>query len=232
MTKPTIIGISGNERPNPDDPYFFHSYAAKGYVDGVQKAGGVPIILPISQPELAKHYVDMIDKLIITGGQNVAPHFYGEEKTIVSDDYHLLRDKFELALIDECIKQKKAVFTICRGTQLFNVALGGTLNQAIPNHWQETSAQFTSHKIVIDEGNVLSKIYGRYSEINSFHRQSLKDVAAPLEVIARALDDNIIEAVRAKDPNLRFLGVQWHPEFMINDHCNDAELFNYIVNEL
>ena len=109
-------------------------------MEGVKDAGGIPIILPIGDQEMACHYISMIDKLILTGGQNVDPKFYGEPKTIDSDDYHLQRDIFELALIKEAIKQKKPIFSVCRGTQLFNVAMGGTLYQDIEDHWQDCSA--------------------------------------------------------------------------------------------
>ena len=105
MKKP-VIGITGNEKTHPDDDIMM-SYAAKGFVEGVKDAGGIPIILPIGDQEMACHYISMIDKLILTGGQNVNPKFYGEPKTIDSDDYHLQRDIFELALIKEAIKQKK-----------------------------------------------------------------------------------------------------------------------------
>lgn len=108
MKKP-VIGITGNEKTHPDDDIMM-SYVAKGFVEGVKDAGGIPIILPIGDQEMACHYISMIDKLILTGGQNVDPKFYGEPKTIDSDDYHLQRDIFELALIKEAIKQKKPVF--------------------------------------------------------------------------------------------------------------------------
>ena len=101
MKKRPVIGITGNERPFPDDPDANMSYAATGFVEAVKEAGGIPLILPIGDADLAKHYVAMIDKLIITGGQNVLPKFYGEEITIDSDDYLLKRDLFELALIEE-----------------------------------------------------------------------------------------------------------------------------------
>ena len=129
MKKP-VIGITGNEKAHPDDDVMM-SYAAKGFVEGVKDAGGIPIILPIGDQEMASHYVAMIDKLILTGGQNVDPKYYGQPKTIDSDDYHLQRDEFELALIREAIKQKKPIFSVCRGTQLFNVAMGGTLLRII-----------------------------------------------------------------------------------------------------
>ena len=87
------------------------SYAATGFVEAVKEAGGIPLILPIGDAALAKDYISMIDKLIITGGQNVLPKFYGEEITIDSDDYLLKRDLFELALIEEARAAKKAIFT-------------------------------------------------------------------------------------------------------------------------
>lgn len=104
MKKP-IIGITGNEKTHPDDNIMM-SYTAKGFVEGVKDSGGIPIILPIGDQEMASYYISIIDKLILTGGQNVDPKFYGEPKTIDSDDYHLQRDIFELALIKEAINQK------------------------------------------------------------------------------------------------------------------------------
>lgn len=231
MKKRPVIGITGNERPFPDDPDANMSYAATGFVEAVKEAGGIPLILPIGDADLAKHYVAMIDKLIITGGQNVLPKFYGEEITIDSDDYLLKRDLFELALIEEIRIAKKAIFTVCRGTQLYNVALGGTLYQEIEHHWQDTPGQYTSQELVTEDQTILHEIYGKTSRINSFHHQSIKDLAAGLEVIARDPKDKIIEAVQATDES-RFLGVQWHPELLCDKSPADRKLFEYVVNEL
>ena len=101
----------------------------------------------------------MIDKLILTGGQNVHPQFYGEEKTIDSDDYNLARDEFELALLQEALRQNKPILAICRGVQLVNVAFGGTLNQDIEGHWQGLPFG-TSHSIETVDGSVVSKLFG------------------------------------------------------------------------
>lgn len=90
MKKP-IIGITGNQRDIPNDQFIHISYTATGFIEGIKQAGGIPIVLPIGDEELAESYITMIDKLILTGGQNkVNPHFYGEQ-TIVSDDYLLQR---------------------------------------------------------------------------------------------------------------------------------------------
>ena len=170
MSKP-IIGITGNEREIPDDHFIHMSYTATGFVEGVKEVGGIPMILPIGDDEMAKQYVSIVDKLIITGGQNVCPQFYGEEKAIDSDDYLLKRDIFELALIKEARRQNKPIFTVCRGTQLYNVALGGTLHQDIEDHWQDSSAEYTTQSMVTKNGSILHEIYGPASEINSPRRR-------------------------------------------------------------
>ena len=133
MTKP-IIGITANVRPNPAHEDINWSYAPSGFVEGVQKSGGLAILLPVSDPSEAKTYISMIDKLILIGGQNVDPKFYNEENHASDDDFFLERDLFEMALIEEATKQKKPIFSICRGTQLMNVALGGSLHQDIERH--------------------------------------------------------------------------------------------------
>ncbi|MBP2623248.1 gamma-glutamyl-gamma-aminobutyrate hydrolase family protein [Streptococcus oricebi] len=229
--KKAIIGITGNERKNPEDNDILLSYSATGFVQGVKEAGGIPLILPIGDSEMAKSYVEMVDKIIITGGQNVSPQFYGEEKKIDSDDYHLGRDKFELAIIEEAIKQNKPLFTVCRGTQLFNVAMGGSLNQEIEHHWQDNSAEYTSQEMVTEPGSILFDIYGAKSQINSFHHQSIKDLAQNLEVIARDPKDQVIEAIKTTD-GFPYLGVQWHPEFLFGSRPEDFALFTYVVKEL
>lgn len=229
MKKP-IIGITGNQKVHPEDQLMM-SYCINGFVEAVQTSGGIPLILPIGDEELARVYVSMIDKLILTGGQNVDPQFYGENKTIVSDDYLLKRDIFELALIKEAIHQKKPIFSVCRGTQLFNVAMGGTLYQDIKNHWQSRPADCPTQRLATTSQSVLREIYGEISHVNSFHHQSIKDLAPNLEVIAYDPDDDIIEAVTTSNP-VPFLGVQWHPENLFTSRPKDRKLFDFVVHTL
>ena len=98
MTKP-IIGITANVRPNPAHEDIHWSYAPSGFVEGVQKAGGLAILLPVSDPSEAKTYISMIDKLVLIGGQNVDPKFYNEENHASEDDFFLERDFFEMAYL-------------------------------------------------------------------------------------------------------------------------------------
>ena len=104
------------------------------FADGVKRAGGLPFYIPISNPDFAREYVKSIDKLILTGGQNVDPSYYGEEKTADSKDYFLSRDIWEVALVKEALAQGKPVLGICRGLQLYNAVTGGSLNQDINGH--------------------------------------------------------------------------------------------------
>lgn len=230
MAQP-IIGITSNRQVNPEDQLLLQTYVPNGFVLGIQKSGGVPLVLPIGTAELAETYADIIDKLILTGGQHVEPKHYGEPQTIDSADYSPERDTFELALAKAMFKRRKPVFSVCRGTQLVNVVLGGTLFQNIPDHWQNLSPIQPSHQVNLTVGTILAEIFGTAPRVNSFHRQAIKDLAPNLEVIGLSEGDELIEAVRAKD-GYPYLGVQWHPELMIDHRDEDLKLFDYVVNKL
>ena len=167
-----IVGITGNEKEMPAMSGIKYVAVAQDLSEGVKQAGGLPIVIPIGKPELAKDYVDMVDKLILSGGQHVDPRFYGQEKEIDSDDYSLARDQFELALIKEALRQKKPIFAVCRGMQLLNVALGGSLHQSIQGHWQE-DVSGTSHSLEIRPNSRVSQLFQAGTQINSLHCQSI-----------------------------------------------------------
>lgn len=230
MSKP-IIGITANQRINNSQDNTLWSYVPTDVINSVAEAGGLPLMLPIGDVTSAIAYVSMVDKIIVIGGQNVDPYIYGEGNHALDDDFLEERDNFELAIINESLARKKPLFTICRGTQLMNVALGGNLYQDIKGHWQPEVAQAPSHEVVFEEGSVLRDIYGQYSTINSIHRQSIKKLATPLEAIAYA-PDHTIEAVTFKNQAFPFLGVQWHPELLAASRPQDQALFNYVVNKL
>lgn len=198
------------------------------FADGVKRAGGLPFYIPISNPDFAREYVNRIDKLILSGGQNVDPSYYGEEKTIDSKDYFLDRDIWEVALVKEAIAQGKPVLGVCRGLELYNAVTVGSLNQAIDGHAEKGPFEIT-HKIVTENGSQLQQIYGREQEVNSVHRQSLKKLAPHLKVTARSSKDDVIEGVESFT-DAPFIGVQWHPEFLLgHKHLKDQGLFDYFV---
>ncbi|MHC5215094.1 gamma-glutamyl-gamma-aminobutyrate hydrolase family protein [Enterococcus sp. LJL128] len=240
MTKP-IIGIAGNQLIHAADVFHGNqvSYTPQGFVAGVQQTGGLPFVLPIGAPESASAYIEKIDKLLLAGGQDVSPEFYGEEPHPKLEETNKNRDKFELALISEAIKQKKPIFTVCRGTQLLNVALGGTLYQDLSQysdwkvkHSQEpTAPEFPTHSITTEKGSILSRLLGEHYQVNSYHHQAIHTLAPDLTVTARAAD-GIIEGVEGKQADSRILGVQWHPELIFHKEPKELGLFDYFVNEL
>lgn len=229
MTRP-LIGITGNEKLLPGLAGYSSIAVASDLAQGVSRAGGLPIVLPLGEKRLAADYIARIDKLVLSGGQHVDPRFYGEEKTASTSDYLLKRDEFELALISEALRQGKPIFAVCRGMQLLNVALGGSLHQKIDNHWQAES-KGTSHRLQVTPNSRVSQLFAQGSPINSFHEQSIKRLAPGL--IATGLDprDGTIEAFESVEgPAL--LGIQWHPEFLCRDCPANFQLFRYLVEQL
>ena len=224
-----IVGISGNIQELPARSGLEYDVVSRHLSDGVKEAGGLPIIIPVGSPDLAKSYIDMIDKLILSGGQNVTPKFYGEKQTIDSDDYSLERDEFELALIKEALKQNKPIFAVCRGMQLLNVALGGTLNQKVEHHWQKDFSG-TSQEVEIVPNSRVSQLVSTGAWVNSFHQQSVTDLAPSLVATARDPRDGTIEAYESKD-GAPILGFQWHPELLL-EKAESRRIFSYLVQQL
>lgn len=223
-----IIGISGNEQEFPTKSGRTYVTVASELADGVRQAGGIPMVIPMGTPDLAKDYINMIDKLILSGGQHVDPSLYGQERLIDSNDYLLERDEFELALIEEALWQGKPIFAVCRGMQLLNVALGGSLEQEVAHHWQDGIAG-TSHRLQVKPKSRIGQLFTQGSPINSFHQQRIKELAPGL--VATGLDprDGTIEAYESRG-NQALFGIQWHPEFLYNDCKQHRDLFQYLVD--
>lgn len=146
MSQP-IIGISGNHYKTGDHTEPLLSYTQTCLVNAIEDAGGIPLILPVTCPELAEQYMKLVDKLVLTGGQNVEPIHYQEKLLIDSSNYFPERDRFELALIEAAHHQEKPIFGICRGMQLYNVAQGGSLHQEVLGHWQENTGNQPSQDL-------------------------------------------------------------------------------------
>ncbi|MGT2961203.1 gamma-glutamyl-gamma-aminobutyrate hydrolase family protein [Streptococcus caballi] len=224
-----IVGITGNEKEMPAMSGIRFDAVSRHLSDGVKEAGGLPIIIPVGTPDLAKAYVNMIDKLILSGGQNVDPRFYGQEREVDCDDYCLERDEFELALVKEAIRQKKPIFAVCRGMQLLNVALGGTLNQKVEHHWQKAFIG-TAHEVEVKPDSRVSHLVTSGSRINSIHHQSVKELAPGLIATAHDPRDGTIEAFESEG-DFPLLGIQWHPELLL-ESANSQSLFDYLVHTL
>ena len=168
------------------------------------------------------------DGLVLGGGNDLHPSYYGEEINGASD-FDLARDECEFALAKAFIQKGKPVFGICRGGQLLNVFFGGTLYQHLPcsdehKHGDDASL---GHGVHAQAGSAFEKLYGTHFAVNSFHHQSIKDVAPGFVVMGRC-DDGIIEAIY--DPRKKFVwGVQWHPEKIWTIEDSSAQIFRAFI---
>ncbi|MGH2521743.1 MAG: gamma-glutamyl-gamma-aminobutyrate hydrolase family protein, partial [Anaerolineales bacterium] len=185
-------------------------------------AGGIPLMIPLTLDEgdLLEVY-QRLDGLLVPGGGDIDPLRYGAERHTKTDDVDPNRDRIEISLTQQALHGGKPFFGICRGAQVFNVALGGTLYQDIPSDFAEPLGHLyippefprdhLAHEVQVAEESLLARCLGSpIVRVNSRHHQAVKDLAPGLEVVARA-SDGIVEAIEL--PGHPFaLGVQWHPE--------------------
>ena len=207
------------------------------YFGGVETAGGLPIMLPLTDsPELWDTYLEACDGFVFTGGQDVGPQLYGQEKRPECGYQADLRDKQELYMLRRLKDMNKPVLGICRGVQIMNVACGGSLYQDLPSqapsmvvHRQAMPYDIPHHQITITPGSRLHEILKLEKlSVNSMHHQAVLDVAPGLTVSAVA-EDGIVEAVE-KPGHPFFLGVQWHPEHMWQSYRSARNIWAAFVS--
>jgi len=209
-----------------------------GYMDGIINAGGIPVMLPLtSDKSLIERIANEFDGFLFTGGPDVHPAHYGEEVDVSCGSISKERDDMELMLFAEAVLSlDKPAFGICRGLQLFNTALGGTLYQDLPTqfkcercieHRHDPSNYEPSHFVSLCKDSSLHRLIKENSiKVNTSHHQGIKDLASGLECIA-VTEDGLIEAVQM--PDKRFVwAVQWHPERTLYDQSSQ-QLFDLFV---
>ncbi|AYG00178.1 gamma-glutamyl-gamma-aminobutyrate hydrolase family protein [Lactococcus allomyrinae] len=217
----------------------FADFAPRDLKEVIIEAGGIPIILPFPEnvslaDEFAREAVRLFDGLIIPGGPDIDPTFFGEEPIREIGRTAYQRDYYEIALVKAARKANKPIFGICRGLQLINVAFGGTLYQdlAVQNlgsnlkHSQSAPGGFPTHHVKIDESSHLYETFGSEAYVNSRHHQAVKDLAKGFNVIATAYD-GVVEAIESKEEDI--LAVQWHPENMWRSNKLQLEIFEHFV---
>ena len=207
------------------------------YVVAIEHAGGTPILLPMAQNESCiADFIEIIDGLLLSGGVDVDPLFYGEEPRPGLGRIDVAKDRVETSLIAKAIEIGLPILGICRGIQMLNVAAGGTLYQDISTscdgalkHRQEAPGSYATHAIEIQEGSRLLEILGHPTiRVNSFHHQAVRE-PAPGFMISAVSRDGIVEGVE-KTRGSFAIGVQFHPERMWQNTPPIADLFVAFVS--
>jgi gamma-glutamyl-gamma-aminobutyrate hydrolase PuuD len=195
------------------------------YVRSVVRAGGAPLLVPPGAS--AEETLDAVDGLIFSGGSDVDPELYGLEAHPETNGVIRERDEFELELMRAALAKDVPLLAICRGSQVLNVAAGGTLEQHVPDRvgtdvHKETPGVFAEHGVEVVPSTQLAGILGVHSDVKSHHHQGYGELGRGLRESARA-PDGTTEAL--EDPSKRFaLGVLWHPE-----EGEDMKLFEALV---
>jgi putative glutamine amidotransferase len=213
-----LIGLTTSLRQ--DSPTTVLSGIRRTYVQAVLDAGGLPVLIPFAPEDVLGAILSRLDGLLLPGGVDVAPAYYGEQPHPKLGAVEPERDDLELTLCRLALAGDKALLAICRGIQVMNIAMGGTLYQDVPSqhptditHASNLSLprHYIAHDVLIETGSILATLVGRAPlPVNSWHHQALKDIAPGLVVTGRA-PDGIVEA--AEVPGRRFaVGVQFHPE--------------------
>jgi len=208
----------------------------KPYLDGVERAGGVPMLLPcINDRDVIAAAIARIDGLLLSGGGDIAAEAFGEEPHSKNTAPDRLRDQMEFEAVHIAMAAGIPIFGICRGIQVLNVALGGALVQHLPDfdldevdHQPGGAEDALVHAIDIDQGSLLATILGVSDmQVNSRHHQAVQDVPSQLRINARA-PDGIIEGLEAADGR-PILAVQCHPEDCCKQHPLFQRLFDWHV---
>jgi putative glutamine amidotransferase len=247
MSRPPLILISpGIEKAG----FEFNDQSislSEAYPRAVTAAGGIPLVAPsgVSREAMAE-CVRRCDGVLLTGGDDVEPDLYEKNlpakvrRTVEPTPDGGERTLRELILIDEIFRQRKPTLAICRGSQLMNVALGGTLIADIPsqvpkalNHSRMDKRNETVHEVALTPGSLLAQITGKRNlRVNSTHHQAVGQVAGPLQVVAVS-SDGIVEGVELRPEAARllpfFVGVQFHPERLAPRHAEHRAVFKAFV---
>lgn len=200
------------------------------YLDAIVASGGIPTVLsPFIDDKYMSDMVDFFDGFMFCGGGDIDPSYYGEEKSEQTKNICFIRDRFEEKLFRYVYSCGKPILGICRGMQIINIFLGGTLHQHIEGHMQKEDRHTQTHAVSVIKGSFLNKLTDKESLfVNSFHHQAVKELADCLTVDAVS-EDGYIEAFHHEKHRF-LLGLQWHPEsyFAIDESAD--KVFKAFIN--
>lgn len=250
------IGISGNFNEEQGQHML-----AKTYVNAVLQAGGCPVILPAyRQEQISDELLDKtlsgLDGIIFSGGGDFTPELIGEKRIEALGSISPTRDEYEFPLIRRAMALQIPMLGICRGEQLLNLAMGGSIYQDLPSeyvspeklgeHSQSQPRECSTHSVIVAEDSLLASIFENFLNehpaadggvfaqskglrVNSFHHQAVKNMAASLRAVAWG-EDGVVEAIESTTYQ-PFIGVQWHPECLVDSQPEMQALFQWLQRE-
>lgn len=223
-TKAPLVGITCSRSSSGTDMLSSH------YTRSVSRAGGVPVVIPtVSTLEEAREVLSRVDGVIFSGGADIDPAWYGETIWNETVEIDPVRDHSDSLLAVEALRQGKPVLAICRGEQLLNVIMGGSLYQDIPTQVDAAHThRGVRHKISVEEDSFLFRLFGPDSlQVNSRHHQAVKDLAPGVKVAGYS-DDGLVEAYE----NDQVWAVQFHPESLAQEDDSWLALFTAFLQRL
>lgn len=217
-----IIGVTSQPKTTKGSSGDLDSHViGHTYTDAVLRAGGLPVVLTPVPNEAVPAIIERLDGLLLSGGGDIEPRRYGEEPHPTVQRTNAARDEFEIALTRAALASHLPVLAICRGLQIVNVALGGTLIQDIPSelgsidHTVIGHAVYDGHQpVTVESSSLIAKAIGATDlMVNSIHHQAVRDLAPAFRAVAWA-NDGVIEGIQHEDEAWPLLAVQWHPEYL------------------
>lgn len=213
-------------------------FAPRGLTDVIHELGAMPVILPDVPHISGTDYADFFDALIMPGGPDTDPVFFHEEPIAQIGTTNYKRDLFEAELFKGFYQSGKPILGICRGCQLINILMGGSVYQDLKaqdpqsyiRHSQGAPGGYPTHHVTIAEDSLLFHSLGRTAYVNSRHHQAVKDVGRGLKATAKA-PDGVIEAIESTE-NSQIMAVQWHPENMWQEHEEMRKLFSDFIDRV
>ncbi|WP_412030109.1 gamma-glutamyl-gamma-aminobutyrate hydrolase family protein [Deinococcus yunweiensis] len=228
-----LIGLSTSQPTEHSGLGRGFNGTSRSYAEALEAVGGVPLLLP-TLPELAATYAAAVDAVLLTGGVDVHPRYFGAHPVRGLGQVDEERDAFEAALYREARTLGKPVFGICRGIQMITVLEGGTLWQHLPDapevwadHAQTSRPPTLGHEVTFVPGSALHTQHGDANLVNSYHHQAI-DVLTPTLTAAAHAPDGVVEAVEGDG----VIAVQWHPELLFRTHPHALGTFRAFMTLL